>query len=72
MPEQLLTAADVAKRLAISPSHFGRLRADMIVAGLRVVKIPSRQEGGSPLVRYTASSLERLMDRAAEKEALLC
>jgi len=72
MPEQLLTATDVAQRLAISPVHFRRLRADMIAKGLGVVRIPSAQDGKRALVRYTASSLERLMDRAEETEALLC
>lgn len=78
--QELLTASDVCDRLNISKSTFygdkkrGRagLRGRLIAKGLKTVKLPTTFMGRNTTVRYTASSLEKLIQAAAEREASLC
>lgn len=70
--DHLLTAVEVARRLGISYMQFRRLRSRLIASGLRVVRIPSSIDGKRPTVRYQASSLDRLIRVAAEREAAIC
>jgi predicted DNA-binding transcriptional regulator AlpA len=63
MPEKLLTARDVYRRLGISEQQFYRLREKLIAAGLRPVVVTA---GGR--VRYTEVSLDRLINKAATRE----
>ena len=70
--EELLTAGETARRLGVSRQTFWRLRGRLRARGLRVVMIPSTRPGGRPAVRYQASSLHRLIDRAAQREAAIC
>jgi hypothetical protein len=37
-----------------------------------MVLIPSTRDGGRPAVRYQASSLHRLIAKAAERETAIC
>lgn len=70
--DELLTTAETARRLGISRQTFWRLRPRLQAEGLRVVLIPSTRAAGRPSVRYQASSLHRLIVRAAEREAAIC
>ena len=68
--DRLLRPADVAERLGISVSLFHYLRVRLLAAGLRAVQVPGRT--GRQITRYTSSSLDRMIRRAAEREAPLC
>lgn len=70
--DHLLTAADVARRLGISYMQFRRLRPKLVASGLRIVRLPSSIDGKRPTIRYQASSLDRLIRVAAEREAAIC
>jgi len=77
---ELLTASEVCRRLNISKSTFygdkkrGRpgLRSRLIAKGLKTVKLPTTFMGRHTTVRYTASSIEKLIQAAAQREAMLC
>lgn len=81
--ERLLTHDQVAEVLAISRASLYKLLPRLKAKGLRSVEIgqiyasrtaaaPVRREGRpASTVRYTASSLARLLAKAAEKEAAL-
>ena len=64
--ERLLTAAAVARKLGISRMQLYRLLPRLRAGGVQVVRIPSSVEGGPPIRRYRASSLDRLIDQACE------
>jgi predicted ArsR family transcriptional regulator len=60
--EHLLSAGEVANRLGISRMQFYRIHDQLIVGGLEPVDVIA---GGR--TRYTASSLTRMIRRAAER-----
>jgi predicted transcriptional regulator of viral defense system len=77
--ERLLTREDVAEVLGVSRCTIWRLMPRLRAAGLRAVAIPAasrkRQRDAkeqAPMVRFTASSLARLIQRAANGETELC
>lgn len=70
--DELLTVGETARRLGVSRQTFWRLRPRLRAGGLRVVLIPSTRPGGRAAVRYQASSLHRLITRAAQREAAIC
>lgn len=70
--EELLTAGETARRLGVSRQTFWRLRGRLRASGLKVALIPSTRDGGRPAVRYQASSLQRLITKAAQREAAIC
>ena len=59
MNEQLIKQTDVARRLGISMSTFGRMRDRLAALGLEHVIL-----GG--MIRYREASLNRLIAAAAE------
>ena len=61
MGEQLLTPTDVAKKLRISRSKFYAIRARLMAAGMRKVVIDG-------CTKFTESSIDRLINKAAETE----
>lgn len=69
--ERLLSAKESASRLGISQAMFYRMLAKLRASGLKQVLLPS-QRGNKPLKRYSASSLEAMIARAAEREAPIC
>lgn len=64
--ESLLTALEAAARLGISKSTFHKFRAKLCANGLRFVTYQGEGEGKTK--RYLASSIDRMIDRAARKE----
>jgi len=68
---ELLTASAVAARLGVSRQTFYALRDRLLAKGLRTVKLPGRKAGACR-VRYMASSLDRLLEQAADGEKALC
>ena len=76
MSERLLTTAEVAARLGVSRQSLyenGRQRLKTLQArGLKVVTIASTRQGGRPQRRYVESSLDRAIQRAAERGYQLC
>ena len=62
MTEQLLTAGQVAKRLAISRTQFYRLLPCLLASGLQTANVLT---GGR--TRYLASSVDRMISRAADR-----
>ncbi len=76
---RLLTAAEVMRRLGLSKTKFyglpsmGRpgLRARLIAKGLKVVRVPSVM-GNRVAIRYTAESVDKLIQMAALDGSLLC
>jgi hypothetical protein len=67
-PPLCLTGQQVARELGISERQFSRIRHRLIARGLRPVKIGSSLGPGRPTVNYLRSSLERIVERAAERE----
>jgi len=78
--KQLISGSEVCRRLGISKSRFWgdrkrgyvSLRSQLRAKGLKVVKIPSCIPGKPPTVRYSVSSLEKLINTAESQESLLC
>jgi len=70
--DELLTAGETARRLGVSRQTFWRLRSRLRAGGLKVVLIPSTRDSGRPAMRYQASSLHRLITKAAQREAATC
>ncbi|MBN2138181.1 MAG: hypothetical protein JW720_10255 [Sedimentisphaerales bacterium] len=65
MAEKLLNSVEVARRLGVSLRHFYRLEADLIANhGLGRMVIGRTK-------KYTESSLERLIDNAVKREAVI-
>lgn len=65
MAEKLLNSVEVAKRLRVSVRQFYRIEADLIANHGLGRTIIGRTK------KYTASSLERLIRNAVEKEAVI-
>lgn len=57
--EKLLSAKEIAKRLAMSPRTFSRHKAKLMALGLQAVRI-----GQYP--KYRESSLDKLIERLAD------
>jgi|WetSurMetagenome_2_1015567.scaffolds.fasta_scaffold09200_4 hypothetical protein len=66
--EELLTVYETARRLGVSRQTLWRMLDRLKAGGLKTVVIPSTRSGGRPMVRYLASSLDRLIIRAIERE----
>ena len=65
MAEKLLNSVEVARRLGVSLRHFYRLEADLIANhGLGRMVIGRTK-------KYTESSLERLINNAVKREAVI-
>lgn len=67
----LVSQAEAARLLGLSPRTFRDLEPALRAAGLQVVTIPSPTRG-RPTKRYRVASLERLVERAATTERPLC
>jgi hypothetical protein len=65
MSEQLLTPIQAARKLGISRAKFYVLRASLIARGMKRVTVGSH-------IKYLESSLEKLIQRAAENGKPLC
>jgi hypothetical protein len=65
----LLTAQQAQARLNLSHATFYRLLPRLRAKGLRIVKFPSPRR---PMVRFTAKSIDALIDKAAKVDGFLC
>jgi hypothetical protein len=78
-PAKLLKATEVMRVLGVGRTMFygdkTRGAAPLVDAlrkhGLKTVRLASRTPGGKPRVRYLASSLEKVIERAALTETPL-
>ena len=76
----LLTARAVCQTLGISHSTFygdprhgcPPLRDRLLAKGLQVVHMPPARLGQKPRLKYTRASLNRPVENAAKREAMLC
>ena len=70
-PRRLVTARQAAAYLGISQATFYELLPRLRARGLRAVTMPSPR-GSRPLRRFDTRSLDRLIDRATQREEALC
>jgi predicted ArsR family transcriptional regulator len=66
--EELLTLQQTARRLGVSRQTLWRMLDRLKAGGLKTVVIPSSRPSGRPMIRYRASSLDRLIVHAVERE----
>ncbi len=61
MAEQLLTPTDVARKLRISRAKFYAIRSRLMARGMKKIVIDG-------CTKFTESSIDALIQRAAERE----